>query len=533
MDRPGGWASPVHAGDPKGIVTGDGVYRLIPRQYQWNSDEDYREVDRHVGSIDFRHSFSQNLQFRSQFQTEAKDQEFQETFAAPESLTILNDTALTSRSWRRLTRDVKNYRSRNELIWNFGTGPLSHRLLLGHGWIEQYDLNINYESSRNYGGLTGAALTGPGRLTLGQAGRRFNEYPNLTYAQFLADPKLAGYNTNLLMPINIFNRSAEPALPAISDRPPLHFNTETKTYLTNQDFYFNDVISFADDRAFLMVGARHSEVRRRTIAWHSGTLPNKVRRESPPTVHSEADGTTWSTGVLWHANAAKTLTLYGNLNNSFNPEFRSQPDGSPLDPEEGNQKEVGLRFQLLGGRISGLASYFDILQDNVTRSDPDRDGYFIQESGQRSTGFEIGLNGRVNDHWLVFASYANTDARNKAGLATPLTPRHRFTMFNRFNFTQGRFKGLSFSVGSIFTGERPLTRTSARGQPDWGPIPDAWRIDASLSYRFKPGNGRVTYNFALNVQNVFDREDLYYLGTWDRATIDPGRMWRASLGARF
>lgn len=97
-----------------------------------------------------RHAFTERLQFRSQFQFEAKDQLFQETFGSPEALTILRDTALTARSWRRLPRDTTNYRTRNELIWNVATGPVSHRLLLGHGWIQQYDLNSAYHSSRNY-----------------------------------------------------------------------------------------------------------------------------------------------------------------------------------------------------------------------------------------------------------------------------------------------------------------------------------------------------------------------------------------------
>ena len=533
-NRPGGWATPVHAGDPKGITTGDGVYRLIPRDTQWNSPEDFRHVRRRVASLDVRHAFTEKLQFRSQFQLEAKNQHFQETFASPESLTILRDTALTSRSWRALLRDVTNYRSRNELIWNVATGPVNHRLLFGHGWIELYDLNQGYASSRNYGGLTGTALTGPGLLTNGQAGRRFNSYPDLPYAEFLANPNLAGYNANLLLPINIFDRGAEPPLPAIADRPPLHVDTDSKTYLTNQDLYFNDVFSFAGDRVFVMAGLRYTDVERRTITWHSGTLPNKVRRDAPPTVVSTTDGLTESIGAVWHLNVEKTLSLYGNLNNAFDPEFRIQPDGTPLDPQEGNQKEIGLRFSVLGGRVNGLVTYFDLLQDNVTRSDPDQPGYFIQDSGQRSTGLEVGLNGRVNDNWLVLVSFADTDARNdQTGVATPLSPRHRFTMFNRFNLNRGRLKGLSFNLGAIYTGERPLTNASARGEPDWGPLPDVWRIDTAIGYKFRPKNGRYTYNLALNVTNVFDRTDLYYLATWDRATIDPGRVWRFAAGVRF
>jgi iron complex outermembrane receptor protein len=533
-NRPGGWATPVHAGDPKGIVTGDGVYRIIPRDERWNSREDFRDVTRHVASLDIRHAFTEKLQFRSQFQYEAKDQLFQETFGSPEALTILRDTALTSRSWRRLPRDTTNYRTRNELIWNVATGPVSHRLLLGHGWIQQYDLNSAYHSSRNYGGLTGANLTGPGRLTNAQAGSRFNSYPDLTYAEFLANPNLAGFNTNLLLPMNIFNRGAEPPLPPIASRPPLHLDTETKTVLANQDYYFNDVFSFADDRVFVMAGLRYTEFERRTIAWHSGALPNKVRNPSPPTVSTSTDGLTQSVGAVWHVTAAKTLSLYGNLNNAFNPEFRTQPDGSALDPQEGNQKEIGLRFSLPGARIGGLVTWFDLLQDNVTEADTARPGYFIQRSGQRSTGVEVSLNGRVNENWLVIASFADTDARNdRTGAATALSPRFRFTMFNRFNVSRGPLKGLSFGVGSIYTGERPLTNTSTRGEPNWGPLPDAWRFDATMGYNFRPGKGRVAYNVGLNVANVFDRTDLYYLAAWDRATIDPGRVIRFTAGGKF
>ncbi|MES2692413.1 MAG: TonB-dependent receptor plug domain-containing protein, partial [Verrucomicrobiota bacterium] len=373
-NRPGGWAAPVHRGDPLGITTGDGVYRTLPRDTRWNSPEDFRNVTRHVASLDARHAFTDRLQFRSQLQYESKDQLFRETFGSPESLTILRDTALTSRSWRELPRDTTNYRTRNELVWNVDTGPVAHRLLVGHGWIEQYDMNSAYASSRNYGGLTGANLTGPGRLTNAQAGLTFNSYPNLTYAQFLANPNLAGFNTNLLLPINIFNRGAEPPLPSIANRPPLYLDTETKTVLENQDWYFNDVFSFADERIFVMAGMRFTEVERRTIAWHSGTLPNKVRLVSPTTVVTNTDGRTESIGAVWHLTAAKNLSLYGNLNNAFDPEFRTQPDGSALDPQEGNQKEVGLRFSLLRGRIGGLVTWFDLLQDNVTEADTSRPG---------------------------------------------------------------------------------------------------------------------------------------------------------------
>jgi outer membrane receptor protein involved in Fe transport len=530
------WETPVHAGDPHGMVTGDGAYRITPRRIAWVSPEDYRRNTRQVASYDLRHAFTRDLQFRSQFQYETKHQNQVESFAESVGLTILRDTALMARRWRDLPRTTDNYRTRNELIWNVPTGPIKHRILFGHGWSQQYDMNEDYRSPGNYGGLTGAALVGNGRLTDAQAGSTFNYYPNVTYAQFIANPNLAGYNTNNILPLNLFDRGKEPPLPPIAQRPPLYLNTETKTFQSLTELYVNDVFSFADDRFFVMAGLRYSDVARKTTAWASGTFPFKVRLPAPPTNYQLTDATTSSFGAVWHLNTEKTYTLYANLNSSFNPEFRTNPDGSDLQPEEGNQKEIGLRFSLLKGRISGLVTYFDLLQDNVTQADPapGRTGYFIQVSGQRSTGYEISVNGRVTDNWLVMGGFSDTDARNdRTGVAKDLSPRFRFTMFNRYNFNSGALKGLNLSLGTIYTSERDLTNATARNEPNWGPLPDWWRVDVIAGYKWKPANSRFSYDFSLKVNNILDNTDIYYVGQWHRYTLDPGREWQAVVGLRF
>lgn len=529
------WETPVHAGDPRGLVTGDGTYRVMPRQIAWIYPDDYRRNTRQVASYDLRHAFSRNLQFRSQFQWESKEQDQREVQALSDGLTILADTALMPIRWRDLPRDTENYRTRNELVWEPEVLGTKHRILAGHSWDEQYDLNIQYLSSRNNGGISNAALlNGDGLLRDNQAGPLFNSYPTLTYAQFLADPRLAGFNPNLLLPINLFDRGAEAPLPDVAARPPLHLNTHTKTYTASQSAYFNDVFSLARDRVFVMAGMRYTDSTRRTLNRASGTLPTKVLLDSAPTVEVNDHATTGSVGLVWHLNAAKNYTLYGNLNNSFSPEFRSNPDGSSLDAERGEQKEIGLRFNLRSGRLTGLVTYYDLLQDNVTRADPNNAGYFIQEKGQRSTGFELSLNARLTDNWLVFGGYANTDARNElTGVVKDLQPRHRFTMFNRYNFTSGRLKGLGLSLGTIYVGERPLTPTTSRNEPDWGPMPDYWKVDAIVSYKLRRPKAKASYDFSFKVNNVFDNEEIYYVGQWYRYTLDPGRQWQAVVTARF
>lgn len=532
------WETPVRAGDPKGMVTGDGTYRVMPRRIAWMIPDDYRRNTRRVGSTDVRHSFTDNLQFRSQFQYESKDQNNRETQALSDGLIILRDTALMPRLLRYQPRKTENYRTRNELIWNGATGPIQHRLLVGHGWLQQYDWNYNYRTSRGNGGMTGAFLTGDGKVTdaVAQAGPLFNSFPAVTYAQFVANPQLAGFNSNLVLPINLFDRGVEKLLAGSTPLPPLFYNTGAFTYLANTDIYANDVFSVLSDRVYVMAGVRRSQVARKTINFLSGAFPNQTVNPSPPTAYRAPAATTSSFGAVWHLTAEKTFSLYANLNSSFSPQFNLQPDGSPLEDESGKQKEVGLRFSLLRGRVTGLVTYFDILQDNVTQADPapGRNGFFVQLSGQRSTGYEISLNGRVTDQWLMTAGFSDTDARNDiTGVTKDLSPRFRFTMFNRYNFSAGTLKNLSLSLGTIYTGTRDLTNATSRGEPNWGPLPSWWRADAIVGYKYRPKGSRFSYDFAFKLNNVFDNTNIYYVGQWHRYTLDPGRDWQVVAGLRF
>jgi len=529
------WETPVHAGDPKGMVTGDGQYRKTPRRIAWMIPEDYRRNTRRVGSTDVRHAFTDNLQFRSQFQYESKDQNNRETQSLSDGITILRDTVLMPRVLRFLPRKTLNYRLRNEFVWNLATGPIQHRLLLGHGWQQQYDWSYTYITSQNYGGLSGANLTNTA-ISNAAASAKFFNFPDLTYAQFLANPNLAGYNANLIQPINIFDRGQERLLSGTGTMPPLLNSANAYTYLSNTDIYANDVFSVFKERVFVMGGVRRSQVARKTINFASGAFPNVVFKPDAPTAYRAPAATTNSVGAVWHLNTEKTFSVYGNLNSSFSPQFNIQPDGGPLEAETGNQKEVGLRFSLLSGRVTGLVSYFDILQDNVTQADntPGRTGYFTQISGQRSTGYEVSLNGRITDQWLVMGGFSDTDARNDiTKVAKDLSPRFRFTAFNRYNFNRGSLKNLNLSFGSIFTSTRDLTNATSHGEPNWGPLPAWWRFDAIVGYKLRIPQHRFAYDFSIKINNVLDNQNIYYVGQWYRYTLDPGREWSAVVSAKF
>lgn len=534
--RPGGWAFPMVNRDPNGISTPDGVYhRFGRRDYNHTWPGDIRQNTRQVAAVEARHVFGADWQFRSQFQYSDRDQHQVETQPWIEAMTILRDAVLTPRGWRDVPRGTENFRTRNELVARVRTGPLRHQLLAGHAWDLQYDDNKTSRSVNNYGGLApgSAALEGSGFNTT--SGVILNRFPNLTYAQFLANPKLAGFNPNLLLPVNVFQPTNSLPVPASANRPPLYLDTWTRNRIGNRELYLNDVISAFGERAFLQLGLRRTETDRANLNRVTGTFPNRRLNPAAAKVIAAASSTTHSFGAVWHLKADKAWTVYANANSSFLPEFRTQPDGSGLDPEEGTQREAGVKFSLRGGRLQGLVCAFDIRQRNVTEADPANPGYFRQVQGLRSTGLELNLNLRLTDRWLAFGSYTYVDAREtRTGFAQPRQAQDQFTLFNRYTLDAGRLRGAFASLGTIYVGPRDSDRgANPRNEPVWV-APAFFRHDLILGYRVPPARGaRLRHDVAVKVKNVFDNNEMYFVVTQDRYTPDPGREVEFNLTTRF
>lgn len=507
------WETPMTGGDPHGMTFGDGTYHLMPRKTNWVVPEDFRRNTRTSTATDFRHAFSNNLQFRSQFQYETRVQHQQETVANGTTLIILKDTAMTGRYWREIPRTTRSYRTRNELIWNVDTGPLTHRLLGGFAWDETYDDQKTYQSAQS-------TLNGT--------------FANVTYEQFVANPALIGFNKALyLMPVNLYDRDAEPPVPPPAERNIAPLTAYTRNYLTTTQWYANDLVSFLDDRVYVTGGVRYASYDRANQNRRTGSGATASIATSYPTVYDGADATTWSGGAVWHLTADKRFSLYANANNSFQPEYRVNASGDALDPSTAKQKEIGIRFSFLNGRIQGLFDYFDLLE-NTNVPDPDNLGYFMRQDGQRSTGFELNINAQLNNQWSLMGGVTDIDARNDiTGAPKDLQAQYKFSMFNNYKFTEGRLKGLNFSLGTIYTGERPLTVSTARGQTDWGPAPAWWRVDAIVGYKLKPKNSRLTWDFSLKVTNLLDEQDIYYVLAYHRYAVEAGRTWQAVAGVRF
>jgi len=523
------WRQPMFRGDPRGFRLADGTYLASGDNRQgFSAPGDIRVWKRGFAMADLQHAFDRRVQLRVQFAHDVKDQLYDETQPEQGSLTILKDAVLMPKRWRVRLQDVENLRLRSELLATFRTGPASHRGLLGFSWDDSDGIVWNRDGIYNRGGLAPTAVALNQRFPAASVGTRFNQYPNLSYADFLVDVRRAGFNPFMIPPINVMNPALSPAVPAKADRPPLPIGSRFHDTTVNREVYVADVVSFFEERLFVTGGLRHT----RTDDGRFNTTTN-VR-----TFDNDAKSTTYSTGIVWHLNRAKSLTAYANANSSFVPEFQRQPDGDALKPQEGNQLEAGLRFSLAADRIQGLVAVYEIQQENVTRPDPNRVDWFIQDDGTRSRGAELSLNARLTEGWSVMGGYSYNDSRDtRTRVRSIYAPYHMFTAFNKYAFRRGALRGLDVSLGSIFLGERPIDPTpittlgGLANTPIWT-MPAEWRFDVVVRYALRLP-GRVNYVLGAKLQNALDNQDIFKLADTNSVQRQPGRTLQLSVSAKF
>ncbi|MDP3745914.1 MAG: TonB-dependent siderophore receptor [Phenylobacterium sp.] len=225
----------------------------------------------------------------------------------------------------------------------------------------------------------------------------------------------------------------------------------------------------------------------------------------------------------------EAVSLYASYSKSFLPSSGDQfasltATSRTLEPEAFENYEVGLKWNLLPDLILTAAAY-QLDRDNTTARDPNNPALTVQTGSQRTNGFELGVNGRINEVWEIVGGYAWQEAEitsattaAPAGRRVPLTPKHTLSLWNKFRVTPA----LGLGVGLIHQDKMFAAIDNAVV------LPGFTRVDAAVFYD-------LTENLKVqvNVENLLD--ETYYPTSHGNDNIMPGapRMVRASLTARF
>jgi iron complex outermembrane receptor protein len=316
---------------------------------------------------------------------------------------------------------------------------------------------------------------------------------------------------SLLNPVESFTRE-------LTSFPPSRLD-----YFTNNvnAFFFQDLMRF-NPRLTGLVSGRLDRFRR--TAFRNPVVNGVEGRGAVTKV--EQDPFTWR-GAL-NGQITSFMSLYGSYGTSFRPQTSLSADGKQLDPETGDQYEIGQRFDLLQGRMTLNTSLFWINKENVTVSRAN--GIFDQAGRVRAKGWEADLRGRMTRTLQVMASYGFTQSqfkdfeledgdgvtRNLRGRIPSFVPKHTARLWA----VQDLPKGWAVAVGPRYSARAPVNNLNyyfLGGYTLW---------DAAVYYKTKH------IDYSVNVNNLFNKER-YLVASINDFLVYPGRPFGLSANLKF
>lgn len=225
------------------------------------------------------------------------------------------------------------------------------------------------------------------------------------------------------------------------------------------------------------------------------------------------------------------VSLFGNYMNGFrNVNAVTQPDGSVSNfkPQQANQWEGGVKAELLNRKITASLSYYNIYVTNITRPDPTRAGFTIQDGNMSSKGFEADISANPFPGLNLIAGYSfnkslndKTDAASNGRRPVTAGPEQLMNLWASYQFIHGKMKGWGVGLGGNYASENIITNNSVNGLFT---IPAYTVANSTLFYNAS------SFRIALKVDNVFNEQ--YFKG-W--TTVEPQlpRRVSASISFRF
>lgn len=306
-----------------------------------------------------------------------------------------------------------------------------------------------------------------------------------------------------ILTIDAFNPVYGQALPT-----PARFQ-DRRVRFGSESLYAQDLIGIGDFTALL--GVRWNSFRE-DILNHAR---NDIR------LRTTDKGITPRAALTWTASPAFSLYTSWGQSLRLNPS-----DGiSTFDAEKSESTEIGAKYSLLGGALTGQTALFHMTKRNVLN--PNAIDPFIktQVGRQRSRGVETELTLDLSSGLFVTATYSYIDAtvrndRNPALIGTRLTnvPKHQAAIYA--SQTLGR---LTIGGGASYVGRRngdPFATGYAL------PSYAVARADATFAL-----NDRLSLRF--DIDNIFDT--YYIASSYADVWTTPGapRNVRVTVKSRF
>jgi iron complex outermembrane receptor protein len=265
--------------------------------------------------------------------------------------------------------------------------------------------------------------------------------------------------------------------------------------------------SFLNEKLHALAGVRRSSLESHTY--------NDITNTETTAAAQSAEETTPQFGVL--IQPVKQVGFFASYSESFNPiggakVTRGVPVG-PYDPVVGEGVDLGIKFNLMDGKLSANFGYFDVTNSGTIIETQEIDpatGAAVRtttQSGEdRSQGYEFDMLWTPTKEWSIYGSWAKLDSwivKNQdvtvIGRQRQNTVNDTYNIWVKRTFGDMGLPGFSVAGGLSYIGER---RISAAQEGRY--YPEAHLLDFLVSYTW--GKSKYRYTVDLQVKNALDEE---------------------------
>lgn len=263
------------------------------------------------------------------------------------------------------------------------------------------------------------------------------------------------------------------------------------------------------DSLTLVLGSR--------VSWYDYSYKYATQRafgaaiEQPESTANETGEVTPYAGIVY--DLSREWAVYASYTDVFEPQTNRDASGTMLKPVIGSNYEVGLKGELMDGRVNTSLAVFRYDQENRAVNDLASgmicDGWYCSNAAGkvRSQGIEAEISGEVLTNLQLFAGYTyNTtkyldDPDNEGKVFSTWTPKHMLRVWGDYQFS-GDWERVSTGLG--FT-----TQSHTLGYEHTYDVAGYTVWSARLGYQLSKEIG-----LAVNANNLFDKR--YYTSAYNQ-----------------
>ncbi|SEP14069.1 TonB-dependent receptor [Pseudomonas sp. NFACC39-1] len=302
-----------------------------------------------------------------------------------------------------------------------------------------------------------------------------------------------------------FNNTSDSIFDIDNDRPDISYDsliaaggqgTLSKYDIRQKGVYGTWRVKPVDDLT-LVLGSR--------VSWYDYSYKSKTENSvgitgNAPSTGTETGVVTPYAGIIY--DLSREWAVYASYTDVFQPQTNRDANGSVLKPIVGTNYEVGLKGELMDGRVNTSLAIFRYDHENRAINDGGSgcggSGCSVASGKVRSQGIDAEISGEVIDNLQLFAGYTyNTtkyleDPDNEGSVFSTWTPKHMLRVWGNYQFT-GDWSRVSTGLG-FTTQSHTLVYDYDREIPGY----TVW--NARVGYQLTP-----EIALAVNANNLFDK----------------------------